>query len=238
MTIWFASGNLNKKAELAAILRNNGVTCSLLIPQDAGLEFNPDETETSFHGNALLKAKELYRVLNKPHAARSNVNTADPHHSRYQPGDMIIADDSGICVDALDGRPGIHSARYAGRNVSYDSMQNPIGGAVDGKKLQAHERNILLLEELGTTTRRTARFVCAMVLLFSLDRFYFAQETCEGEIVRSIEQAKGAGGFGYDPILFIPELNRTVAELSEEEKNTISHRAKAGKVIARLLCQN
>ena len=225
MNIWFASGNLNKKTELAAILRNHGVMCNVLIPRDAGLEFDPEETKTSFHGNALLKAGELYHMLNK-------------QRSRYQPGDMIIADDSGICVDALDGRPGIHSARYAGRDVRYDQSQNPIGDAVDGKKLQAHERNALLLEELGSTVQRTARFVCAMVLLFSPDRFYIVQETCEGEIVKNIEFARGTGGFGYDPILFIPEFNRTVAELSEEEKNTISHRAKAGKIIARFICQN
>jgi XTP/dITP diphosphohydrolase len=71
-----------------------------------------------------------------------------------------------------------------------------------------------------------------MVLMYSPDRFFIAQETMEGEIVKNMEQAKGAGGFGYDPILFIPELGRTVAEISEEEKNTISHRGKAGKIRA------
>ena len=218
MNIWFASGNIHKKAELAAILANaifasaihgeaipEGQGCTILIPQDAGLHFDPEETGSSFRENALLKAGELYSLLTKHRPPL------------FVPGDPIIADDSGICVDALDGRPGIFSARYAGPGAD------------------AAQRNTLLLEELGDSPRRSARFVCAMALLFSPDRFFLAQETLEGEIVNSPEAARGSGGFGYDPILFIPELNRTVAELSEEEKNTISHRAKAGKNIAAIL---
>jgi len=107
------------------------------------------------------------------------------------------------------------------------------------KKLEASERNSLLLEELGDAPNRKARFICAMVLMYSPNRFFIAQETMEGELVKNMKQAKGAGGFGYDPILLIPELGRTVAELSEEEKNTISHRGKAGKITAERLknCQ-
>jgi len=90
----------------------------------------------------------------------------------------------------------------------------------------------LLLDELGDAPDRKARFVCAMVLMYNPNRFFIAQETLEGELVKSLEHARGSGGFGYDPILLIPELRRTVAELSEEEKNTISHRGKAGKIIA------
>jgi XTP/dITP diphosphohydrolase len=217
MTIWFATGNAHKKAELSAILRTHGVDCRLLIPKDAGLDFDPEEIGTSFHENALLKAKELYTLLDK---ARPPL---------FTPGDPIIADDSGICVDALDGRPGIYSARYAGKG---NSEQLAVS---NGKKLEAGERNALLLEEVGSASDRKARFVCAMILMYHPDRFFVAQETMEGEIVKDMEHAKGAGGFGYDPILFIPELGRTVAELSEEEKNTISHRGKAGKIIAERL---
>jgi XTP/dITP diphosphohydrolase len=103
------------------------------------------------------------------------------------------------------------------------------------KKLSDSERNALLLEEIGDTPHRTARFVCAMVLMFSRDRFFLAQETVEGEVVKGPEFEKGTGGFGYDPIFFIPEFDRTAAELSEEEKNAISHRGKAGKIIATFL---
>jgi XTP/dITP diphosphohydrolase len=217
MNIWFATGNAHKKAELSAILKTHGVDCRLLIPKDAGLDFDPDETGTSFHENALLKANELYALLYKSRPAL------------FSPGDPVIADDSGICVDALDGRPGIYSARYAGA-VSNEQLTMS-----NGKKLESAERNVLLLEELGNAADRRAQFVCAMVLMYTPNRFFIAQETMEGEIVKSAEHAKGAGGFGYDPILFIPELGRTVAELSEEEKNTISHRGKAGKTIAKII---
>lgn len=224
MTIWFASGNAHKQAELAAILNapldavgggpdsGRAARYEIQIPAGAGLPFDPDETGSSFHENALLKARELYRLL----AARRPAG--------YCPGDPVIADDSGLCVDALDGRPGIYSARYGNDGI-----------AAHGKKLESAERNALLLEELGGNPRRSARFVCAMVLFLSPDRFYLAQETLEGEIVNSLEQAGGTGGFGYDPVLYIPGLGRTVAELSEAEKNSVSHRGKAGRIIADML---
>ena len=213
MTIWFASGNANKKAELSAIL---GGDYKVLIPRDVGLDFDPEETGNSFYENALLKARELYGLLTR---CRPQV---------YQDGDPVIADDSGICVDALGGRPGIFSARYAG-------AQSAAKNVPDDKKLESVERNALLLAELGDSPNRSARFVCAMALLFRADVFCVAQETLEGELVKGPEFARGTGGFGYDPILYIPGMNRTVAELSEEEKNRISHRGKAGKIIAEVL---
>ena len=211
MTLWFATGNAHKKSELAAILATHGCGDELRIPRDAGLDFDPDETENSFHGNALLKAKALYGLL------------LEQGPSLFQEGDLVIADDSGICVDALGGRPGIYSARYTGTPVP------------DGRKLKPAEQNALLIGELGDSPRRSARFVCAMVLLLGPDRFFVSQETLEGEIVKSGEPARGTGGFGYDPILFIPGLGRTVAELSDDEKNRISHRGKAGMQIAKVL---
>ncbi|MDR2576014.1 MAG: non-canonical purine NTP pyrophosphatase [Treponema sp.] len=225
MNIWFATGNAHKKAELSAILKTHGVDCRLLIPKDAGLDFDPEETGTSFHENALLKARELYILLEKARPAL------------FSPGDPVIADDSGICVDALDGRPGIYSARYAGREQRTDSREQREEGTkiANAKKLEAGERNSLLLEEIGSATNRKARFVCAMVLMYSPDRFFIAQEIMEGEIVKDMGHARGAGGFGYDPILFIPEFGRTVAELSEEEKNMSSHRGKAGKIVAKIM---
>ena len=205
---------MHKKAELAAILNIALRSRDFRIPADAGLDFDPEETGTSFHENALLKARELHALLGQ--------------RGLLKPGDVIIADDSGLCVDALDGRPGIFSARYVGRPVA-------AGEPVRSKKLSSAERNALLLEELGDAPLRTARFVCAMALMLGENRFLLAQETLEGEIVTDIEAAKGTGGFGYDPIFFLPDLGRTVAELSETEKNTISHRAKAGKIIANML---
>ncbi|MCL1930291.1 MAG: non-canonical purine NTP pyrophosphatase, partial [Treponema sp.] len=98
MTIWFASGNADKKKEIAAIFNGYNVH----IPADAGLDFDPEETGATFYENSLLKARALYALLE------------ERRPPLYKSGDPIIADDSGICVDALDGRPGIYSARYAG----------------------------------------------------------------------------------------------------------------------------
>ncbi|MCL2806407.1 MAG: RdgB/HAM1 family non-canonical purine NTP pyrophosphatase [Treponema sp.] len=198
MNIWFATNNNHKRIELEAIL---GTT--LKIPVQEGYVFNPDETGDTFCDNALIKARELKKLLKNK-------------------DDFVIADDSGLCVDALSGRPGVLSARYGEKNgVVPTSLQ----------------QNSLLLDELGDNPMRSARFVCTMVLLLENDRFIIVQETLEGQIVKR-DGVKGDGGFGYDPVFFIPEFNRTLAELSAEEKNMISHRGKAGKLIAKYICQN
>ncbi|MDR2794043.1 MAG: RdgB/HAM1 family non-canonical purine NTP pyrophosphatase [Treponema sp.] len=198
MTIWFATGNEHKRQELAAILTGYTIT----IPSDAGIVFDPAETGSSFLENAFIKATVLFEAVHEP----------------------VIADDSGLCVDALGGGPGICSARYGGD---------------DGGKLTPSERNALLLKDIAAaesagrnTGNRNARFVCAMVLLLSESRFFAAQETLEGEI---LNEERGAGGFGYDPLLFLPEQGRTVAELSSMEKNRISHRSKAALTIGKAL---
>jgi XTP/dITP diphosphohydrolase len=191
MTIWFATGNPHKREELAAILSGHRIQ----IPSQGGIPFEPEETGATFLENALVKARALYRQVLAP----------------------VIADDSGLCVDALGGRPGIFSARY---------------GSEGGKILDAGERNALLLRELEFSALRSARFVCAMVLLLQEDRFFVVQEILEGEIIR---EARGSGGFGYDPILYLPDRGCTVAELGEEEKNRISHRGKAGRFIGEIL---
>jgi XTP/dITP diphosphohydrolase len=212
MTVWFATGNLHKKKELGEILSagiysSDTPSCdiNLLIPGDAGLDFDPEETGTTVLENALLKAEVLYKLLD------------NKRPSQYTIGDPIIADDSGICVDALNGSPGIYSARYGGADAS------------------AAKKNSLLLKELGDNPNRKARFVCAMVLYYGPNRFYTAQECLEGEIVRNAESARGRGGFGYDPVLYLPEYGCTVAELGDGEKNRLSHRGKAGKIISAIL---
>ena len=195
MNIWFATNNTHKKIELQAILGK-----TLKIPSEEGYAFDPDETALTFAENALIKARELKKIL-------KNKN------------DLVIADDSGLSVDALDGRPGVLSARY---------------GEVNGKKPASTKQNMMLLDELGDNPVRSARFVCAMVLLWDENRFVIVQETTEGQIVKKTEM-RGEGGFGYDPIFLLPDFRRTLAELSAEEKNEISHRGKAGRIIASLL---
>jgi XTP/dITP diphosphohydrolase len=223
MIIWFASGNAHKKEELEAILNANrpagAEEITVKIPAEAGIPFDPDETGGDFLENALIKARALYgAIAEKGRAEKANgvQNIADGVQIIAN-GVQIIADDSGLCVDALGGRPGILSARY---------------GCENGKKPEAREQNALLLRELGDNPNRRARFVCAMVLLFDPARFCIVQETLEGELLH--EQC-GTGGFGYDPIFLLPEKNRTVAELTPEEKNVLSHRAKAGRTITKFL---
>ena len=191
MKIYFASGNVHKKEELSRILTPH----TLVIPSDEGIEFNPEETEPTFYGNALIKAKALYDLVHFP----------------------VIADDSGICVDGLGGAPGVLSARF---------------GSVNGRELDAGERNTLLLSKMEGIKNRTSRFVCNMVLYLGPDRFISIQETLEGQL---ITESRGTGGFGYDPLLYLPGYGKTVAELSPEEKDICSHRGKAGRHIARFL---
>ncbi|MDR1104786.1 MAG: non-canonical purine NTP pyrophosphatase [Treponema sp.] len=234
MTIWLASGNEHKKAELAAIFKDIPVEreapeaglprrhgtegISIRIPSDAGIVFCPEENAGTFAGNALLKARALFGIVREP----------------------VIADDSGLCVDALGGRPGIYSARYTGRraeNVQAEGAENQ-GGAENpgGRKLDAAERNVLLLEELKDAQNRSARFICAMAVVYGEERFFTVQESLEGEIVSGTEAA-GTGGFGYDPVFLLPEKGHTLAELSAEEKNEISHRGKAGRLAAAMICR-
>ncbi len=184
-TIVLASGNAGKLRELTALLAPLGLE---LTPQNAfGLE-TPPETGTTFVDNALLKARFASRHAGLP----------------------ALADDSGIEVDALGGRPGVYSARYAGE------------GATDSQNLQK------LLEELRgpATGRRTARYQCVIVLVRDADdpRPVIARGAWEGLI---IDAPRGSGGFGYDPIFVPAGFEQTAAELTAQEKNAISHRGKA-----------
>jgi XTP/dITP diphosphohydrolase len=191
MLIWFATGNEHKRGELAALLPQ----ADLRLPAAEGLDFQPEETGVTFLENALIKAQALYKLVGEP----------------------VIADDSGLCVDALGGRPGVLSARY---------------GSENGTVLSNVERNALLLKELGSTSNRGACFVCAMVLLLSADRFFAVQETLEGKL---LSEPCGTGGFGYDPIFYLSEQDCTVAELPIDLKNKLSHRGKAARQLSRHL---
>lgn len=187
-TLVFATKNKNKLAEISEDLLTAGI--SVLGVDD---EFDPEETGDTFKENAYIKAYEAAKIMNIP----------------------ALGDDSGLVADALDGRPGVYSSRYA---------EN------DEKRIKK------LLEELKNIPqdKRTARFVCAMALVNPQGETLFSCEgTCEGII---IDSPKGTNGFGYDPVFFIPEKNTTMAEITVEEKNTVSHRGKAlQKVIEWLL---
>lgn len=191
MHIYLASGNRHKQEEFTALLKGHRIS----LPVDSGIAFDPEETGTTFLENALLKARVLYESVRCP----------------------VIADDSGLCIDALGGKPGIYSARY---------------GMKDGIPLEADERNKLVLRQMEGMANRSCRFICCLAVMLDAHRFFTVQETCEGVIA---EEGRGVHGFGYDPIVYLPKLGKTVAELTAEEKNELSHRGKAGRIAARLL---
>lgn len=190
MTLFIATNNAHKVKELSELFPGT----LLRTPADAGIEFDHDETEDTFLGNSMGKARALYRLVKAP----------------------VLADDSGLCVDALDGAPGVRSARY--------------GSPDDGRTvLSAREKNELLLRQMTGRRDRTCRFVCAMTLMLSEHRFVSVQETCEG---RLLESPRGMEGFGYDPVFFLPGEGLSMAELTLERKNALSHR---GRAAARIL---
>lgn len=195
-TILMATRNRGKARELRALLADLALNVLTLddfpeIPEIA-------ETGDTFQENACIKASEACR----------------------QTGHITIADDSGLVVDALDGQPGVYSARFAGEPLS-DERNNA--------KLLELMRNI-------PPEKRTARFVSVIAIAFR-DRngnivLKTTQGECRGEILR---EARGSGGFGYDPLFFIPELQKTMAELTLQEKNIVSHRGIALRKAAETL---
>ncbi len=195
MTILLATNNVHKKAELEAIFPD----WQLLLPSEGGRPgWDHDETAETFLGNALGKAWSLWNAVGGAHP--------------------VLADDSGICVDALGGAPGIYSARY--------------GSAEAGRTLSDHEKNGLLLKTLGDRADRSARFVCALALVVGPHRVFTVEESWDGEVARSIE---GVHGFGYDPLFLLPALGVTSAQLSPEKKNKLSHRYRACRRMAALV---
>ena len=219
MKIYLATGNLNKKREMQEIFPMH----TIVIPKDEGIAFDPEETGTTFYENSIIKAKTLWSLVHTP----------------------VLADDSGICVDALGGAPGIYSARYAGAEH--------IQGLPGGGKVPQEEQNRLLIAQLDAALAagagidegrkrglykngpRSAHYTCAMVFYAGNDRIFVAQETMEGSIVASISDARGSGGFGYDPLFLMPDGCRTAAELTAEQKNAVSHRGKAARIIQHIV---
>lgn len=185
MKIIIASSNKNKIIEIKNKFAD--ITGIEIIPVSdyAGV---PEITEDgdSFSDNALKKARVI----------------------RDFTGEVSLADDSGLVVDALGGEPGIYSARYGGENATDTDRYN------------------LILEKLHDVAedRRTARFICSIAIAFPDGTEFSTDGICEGKITSS---PRGSNGFGYDPVFYIPELKSTMAEISLEDKNRISHRAKA-----------
>lgn len=193
MKLYFASGNDHKKKEMSRLLGGFELT----LPKEEGIDFDPDENGKTFIENAIIKAETLYKRVKQP----------------------VLSDDSGLCINALGGKPGIHTARY--------------GEDECGRKLSDREKYMLLLKNLDGVSDRSATFVCALCLYLSPERIYIIQEECRGRIATLPEE--GDGGFGYDPVFFSDEAGCVVATLSEGDKDLYSHRGKAARVIKNLI---
>lgn len=183
MKLVLASDNKNKLREFRTLFENFGV--ELISKAESGFTEEVEETGETFAENARIKAEAVMRAT----------------------GLAAVADDSGLCVDALGGAPGVHSARYTGNHDDSDA-----------------DRYNLLLRNLGGRDDRAARFVCSLCCAFPNGDILTAEGTCEGTILSA---PRGENGFGYDPVFRPDGFDRSMAELTMEEKNAISHRGKA-----------
>ena len=179
MKIVLASSNKHKVQEINDIVNSLKIPVEFILPPE---DFDPDENGTTFEENSYIKAKAAWDITKN----------------------WVLADDSGLCIDALGGKPGIYSARYA-----------------ETPALRIER----VLKELDGIENRNAHFSCAMTLLNPKGEIdYKIQGICEGSIIK---ESRGTNGFGYDPIFLVKGDTRTMAELSEEEKNQVSHRSNA-----------
>ena len=189
MKIIAATKNKNKLREFGEILKG----FEIISQEEAGIDIDVEETGTTFEENSLLKARAIYEKSGIP----------------------AIADDSGLCVDALNGEPGVYSARYGGEG--YD----------DAGRVQLLLKNMKDIPD----EKRTARFVCAITMV-SDDGIITARGECEGRINHA---PVGENGFGYDPVFYMEEYGKTTAEMTPDEKNAVSHRGKALRIFAEKL---
>ncbi|MFR3730218.1 RdgB/HAM1 family non-canonical purine NTP pyrophosphatase [Lacrimispora sp.] len=182
--IVFATGNEGKMREIREILKDLGM--KVLSMKEAGVTIDIVEDGSTFGENAEIKAKAVWK----------------------RTGGIVLADDSGLVVDCLNGEPGIYSARYMGEDTSY---------VIKNQK-------ILDRAARASGAERSARFVCNIAAVLPDGSILHTEETMEGFLA---DRPAGVDGFGYDPIFYIPEFSKTAAELTMEQKNKISHRGKA-----------
>ena len=192
MKIVAATHNKGKIKEIQKILASLGV--EVITQTEMGITIEPEENGSTFADNALIKARAVKELCDC----------------------AVIADDSGLCVDALGGAPGVYSARYAGE------------GASDSEKIKK------LLSELSGISDRTAKFKSAIAFILPDGE----EIVTHGEVVGKItDKPYGEGGFGYDPVFFSDELGKTFGEASSEEKNQISHRSRGLKALFEILSE-
>lgn len=189
--IIFATGNQGKMREIRAILED--MKWDVVSMREAGIDPEIEENGATFTENAVIKAQTVADALDVEKKVRECV---------------VLADDSGLVIDCLNGEPGIYSARYLGEETPFSEKSADLLRRM--KDVPEKERN--------------ARFVCAIAAVFPDGEVVTTEGTVEGRIGYEL---KGDNGFGYDPIFYLPEYGRTAAELTDEEKNQISHRSRA-----------
>lgn len=194
MKLIIATGNRDKVREIDEILKGTGFEAVSM--KDAGVNPTIIEDADTFEGNALIKARTVQELT----------------------GGYVMADDSGLCIDALDGAPGIYSARFCGENSTYE------------------EKFAKIFEMLKDVPedKRTAQFVCAIAVVRPDGSSFTVRGVCEGVLH---ENPVGDNGFGYDPIFYIPEYDMTTASMNPELKNKISHRGKALRLMVAKLSE-
>lgn len=194
-TLVVASKNKNKIEEIAAIMKD--INIKIVSPKDLGIDIDVEEDGSTFEDNAYKKAYEVMKITNMP----------------------TIADDSGLEVNAINGAPGVYSARFAG---------------VHGDDRRNNEKLLELLKDVPDECRG-ARFVCVIALIYPDGRKRFVRGEIKGTIAHELH---GSGGFGYDPLFIVPEYNKTFAELGSDIKNVISHRGKALRALKDILSED
>lgn len=197
MRIIFATGNKGKMREIKEILA--GIGYEIVSMKDAGISTDIIEDGKTFEDNALIKARAVAKLA----VAQ----------------DIVMADDSGLCIDFLNGEPGVYSARFMGEDTPYDIKNSELLRRLDGVPKE----------------KRTARFVCAIAAVFPDGKQIVTRGTIEGYIG---DKPAGENGFGYDPIFYVDEYGCSTAEMSEEQKNEISHRGKALRAMRERLNEN
>ncbi len=240
LQIIFATGNQDKVREIREIMNDPQLRIASL--KDAGLVSDPQEDGWTFEANAIIKAKAVANLL-RMHGSASWARERQEimeQKDQFTPaklqellaateipllplpdGDpkiplIVMAEDSGLVIDALNGEPGIQTARYLGHDTSHEEKM----------------KHILMRMEGVPEEKRTARFVAAMAACLPNGASFTVRGEVEGHIAHEI---CGQGGFGYDPIFYLPELGKTTAELTDDEKNRISHRGRACRLMLQKL---
>ena len=198
-TIIFATGNKNKMIEIRMILADLG--CKILSQKEAGIQADVVEVGQTFEENALIKATTIADIARKMPEYKNAV---------------VLADDSGLEIDALNKEPGIYSARYMGEDTSYDIKNQALIDRLEGVPDE----------------KRTARFVCAIAAALPDGSTEVVRGTMEGRIGYEIT---GENGFGYDPIFYLPQFGCSSAELEPEKKNELSHRGEGLRKMRKVL---